>query len=108
MNLSENPELKKLIMQRLEELDWRAADLLRDAEERGYPINRSLFSKWKNGKKPALSDGNLIWIAERLGIKHHPPKFGNPIMRGGKIVYEIGKFDELEAIKRVNILFKKK
>jgi len=108
MNLADDLLLKELINQRLKELDWRAADLLRDAEERGYSINRSLFSKWRNDKKPALNDDSLIWIAERLGIKYHPPKFGDPVMRDGKIVYEIGKFNELEALKRLNILFKKK
>ena len=107
MNLSDNPKLKELIFNRLEELDWRAADLLRDAEERSYPINRSLFSKWKNGKKPALGDDNLIWIMERLGIKYNI-NFGSPVIKEGKLSYEVGKFNELESLKRINILFKKK
>jgi len=107
MSLSKNEHLRALIMQRLEELDWRAADLLRDAEERKHPINRSLFSKWRNRKKPSLGDNDLLWIMERLGIRYNL-NFGSPVIKEGKLSYEIGKFDELEALRRINILFKKK
>lgn len=106
MNLADNQHLKKLILDRMEEVGWRISDLLKDAEERGYPINRSMFSKWKHGKKGSLNDNNLIWIMERLGIKYNV-NFGSPVIRNGKLVYEIDKYNEVNALKRINLLFKK-
>lgn len=106
MNLSDNDYLREMILKRLTELDWKDAQLLRDAEERKHPINRSRFSRWKNKRKGSLNDDDLIWIMERLGIKYNV-NFGSPVIKGGKLSYEIDKFDELQAIKRINILFGK-
>jgi len=107
MNLSENPLLKKLILDRMTELDMKAGDLVKDASERKYEINPSRFSKWKAGKPGGLNDNNLIWIAERLGIQYNI-NFGAPKVINGKLVYEVGRYNELAALKRLNILFKKK
>jgi hypothetical protein len=106
MNLADNDYLREIILGRLKELDWKDAHLLRDAEERGYPINRSRYSRWKNGRKGSLNDDNLHWIMERLGIKYSV-NFGSPVVRGGKLVWVIDRYDELSALKRINILFKK-
>jgi len=106
MNLADNDLLRETILGRLKELDWKDAHLLRDAEERGYPINRSRYSRWKNARKGSLNDDNLIWIMERLGIKYSV-NFGSPVIREGKLVYDIGRYNEIEAIKRINLLFGK-
>lgn len=104
MNLSENEWLRDIILKRMDEVGLNIKGLLTDAEERGYPINRSTFSKWKHGKKHSLNDDNLIWIMERLGIKYNV-NFGSPVVRNGKLIYEVDKYNELSALTRINILF---
>lgn len=104
MKLADNPLVRELIMQRLHELDWKASDLLKDAYERGREISKERYSKWKGKKPGGLNDNDLIWIMERLGIQYNV-NFGKPVIRAGKLVYDIGKYDELQALKRVNLLF---
>lgn len=106
MNLADNDLIKKLIFDRLAELDMKVSDLIKDASERKYEINPSRFSKWKAGKTGGLNDNNLIWIMERLGIQYNI-NFGTPKVVNGKLVYKVERFNELQALKRLNVLFKK-
>ena len=41
---------------------------------------------------------------ERLGIKYNV-NFGSPVVRNGKLIYEVDKYNELSALTRINILF---
>jgi hypothetical protein len=106
MKLADNELLRELILKRLDELDWKDRDLLNDADERHYKIAASRFSKWRNKKKQSLSDTDLLWIMTRLGIQFNI-NFGKPVVRGGKLLYEVSKYDELKALKALNVMFKK-
>lgn len=106
MNLAENEQLKQIIFARLQELDMTHAELMKDASERGYELNRSRYSKWKKGQPGALNDENIIWIMERLGIAYNV-NFGVPTIKEGKLNWIIPKFEMLTALRRLNILFKK-
>lgn len=106
MNLSKDKELKTLIFSRMKEIGMKDTDLLNDADERGYFINKSQFSKWKNDKRGGINDHNVFWIMERLGIQYNV-NFGTPLIKNGKLIYEIQPYNEGQALKRLNILFKR-
>jgi hypothetical protein len=106
VKLSDNDYVKQLILTRLEELDMKDSELLNDAAERGYFINRSRLSKYRNGKPGSLNDEDVHWIMERLGIQYNV-NFGVPTINEGKLVYVVPKYDELKALKRLNLLFKR-
>lgn len=104
MKLVDNEFLRSQILKRLEELDWTDAELLKDIEERGYPIAQSRWSKYKSNSKGQITDDQLLFIATRLGIYVHI-NFGTPVLEEGKIKFEIKRFNEIEALLRLKKIF---
>lgn len=104
MKLADNNKLKKIVFDRLTEINMRPAELIKDAEERGMKINASSFSKYKKGEKGGLTDEQLLWVCCRLDIKINV-NFGEATLEGNNIKWVIPKFDELKAIKNINKFF---
>lgn len=106
MKLVENNKLKEIILERLEKLDMKPAELIKDANERGQNITPSAFSKYKQGKKGGITDDQALWISTRLNI---PIKLviGEQKIVGGKIINVLPPFNELEALKRLSKIFGK-
>lgn len=104
MKLAENSKLKELIFERLKEIDMSPAELIKDASERKMKITASSFSKYKLGKKGALTDTQILWVATRLNIPIHL-SFGTPHREGDKIKYKLTKYSEIAALTNLKKVF---
>lgn len=105
MNLVNDLQLKEEILKRIKELDFSYSEIVKDADERGMKIDPARLSKWVKGKKGGLTEEQLLWISTRLGI-FITLGIGDPIVNAeGKLVFKVGKYDELKAIQRLNKLF---
>lgn len=104
MKLAENSKLKALIFDRLAGIDMSPAELIKDASERGMKITASSFSKYKLGKKGALTDTQILWVATRLHIPIHL-EFGTPHHEGNKIKYKLTKYSEVAALTNLKKMF---
>lgn len=79
--------------------------VVKDAEERGLKITPETLSRYISGKKEKsnLSEVQITWLCIRYGIPIQLA-IGVPVIKDGKVVFEIPKYDEsrsLELIKRV-------
>jgi len=106
MRLVEDENLRKEVLKRLSEMQWRDADLIRDAEERGCKISASCWTKYKKNKSGQITDDVLFWICVRIGI-NVVLRFGEPVISGNKITWVIPKYDEIEALKRLKLIYGK-
>lgn len=104
MNLTKNNFLRTEILKRIEELDYTYSFIINDASERNMVIKPERLSKYVKGKDGGITEEQLIWIATRLGI-YINLNFGKPLFNKGKITYQITPYNEIEAIKRINLLF---
>jgi hypothetical protein len=104
MNLSQNEFLRNKIEERTKEIFGKHAKLIADAAERGMIIDPTRLSKYFKMKSGGLTDEQVLWIATRVGIQIHM-NFGTPIISDNKLKYEILKYDELAALKRLKKIF---
>lgn len=104
MKLVEDDYIREQILKRLHDLEMSDADLLRDVEERGMPINQSRWSKYKTNKKGQITDEQLLFIATRLGI-YISVCVGKPQIENGKIKFTVTPFNELEALTLLKKVF---
>lgn len=105
MNLANDSELREKIIGRMKELDINQAFIYKDAEERGFKIDPARLSKYLKGKKSGMTEEQVLWVATRLYI----PIFvgiGFPKIVSGKLTFEMAKYDEIEAVKMLNRIFK--
>lgn len=105
MKLVSDEYLRSLIFNRLKELEWKDGDLFRDAEQRGMTIDPARWSKYKKNKSGQITDEVLIWIATRLGIDISL-RYGKPVVKDNKIVWEVQKYDENECLKKLELIQK--
>ena len=107
MKLTDNAALRENILKRLKELDWKDSFLINDAKERGMIIEAARWSKYKKNKSGQITDETLLWIATRLGI-NISVRIGDPVVKDGKVTCEIGRYNELNILRRLKVVFPKK
>lgn len=104
--LSKNEELRSLIVQRIKEVFKYQRHLIKDAEERGMHITASRLNKYVKGHEGGINEEQILWIATRLGI-YINLGLGKPVLKEGKLQYEVTEFNETEALKRLAKIFNK-
>lgn len=88
------------LLKRWEQLELSAADIIRDADERGVKITKSNMSSYRKNQKN-MTQEQIIFLCLRYGV---PVLLtvGNPVIIQNKITgYEIPKYDEVECLKRL-------
>lgn len=105
MNLAHDDRLRELISKRMTEVFGTQASLIRDAGERKMVLSKTRLSKYFGNKEGGICDEQVLWIATRLGIFIHI-NFGNPVLKNGKLFYEVPKYDELASLQRIKQIFK--
>lgn len=85
---------------------FKAESVIKDATERGFKITASSLSRYIGGdtKTSSLSETQVIWLCFRYGI---PVQLavGKPIIKDGKVVFEIPAFNETESLKLLKLVF---
>lgn len=104
MNLAQNDKLRENISKRVGEIFETRANLIKDAGERGMPIDATRLSKYFKGKSGGLTDEQVLWVATRVGIEIHL-NFGTPVVENGKLKFQIESYDELMVLKRLKKIF---
>lgn len=107
-----NEQIRKELMKRWGELELRPTDIINDAYDRGVKISADRLSRYKNQSKdkvtgkgyPGLTEEIILWLAWRWYIPTQI-KIGIPIIKEGKVTYEIPKYDEKEALRLLKIVF---
>jgi len=107
MKLTDNDFLRKEVIKRLEEIDWKDSDLFTDAEERGMKIEPSRWSKYKKNKSGQITDDTLVWICIRIGIDI-AVRFGKPVFDGKEIKWTILPYSEIDCIRKLQQTYPKK
>lgn len=102
MNIVTNPEIREELIKRWKELDMKPAHVIKDAEERGIHITASRMSNYINGKiEGAVSQHHLHWLCTRYCV-YINFNLGKPKLVDGRLQFVISKYDELEALSRLN------
>lgn len=105
MMLSKNEDLRALIVSRLKEVFKYQRHLIKDAEERGMHLTASRLNKYLKGHEGGINEEQILWIATRLGI-YINLGLGKPILKDGKLQYEVTEFNEAEALAKLKKIFK--
>lgn len=103
--LSKNEELRSLIVKRLKEVFKYQRHLIKDAEERGMHLTASRLNKYVKGHEGGINEEQILWIATRLGI-YINLGLGKPVLKDGKLQYEVTEYDERESLKMLSKIFK--
>lgn len=104
MNLVQNQTIKNALFNRWKELELRAADVIKDAEERGMKITSQRLSRYKTGKgKEAISQSQLLWLCTRWGV-FVTFNIGEPVIDNSGVRYVIKPYDEAKCLKLLNKL----
>jgi hypothetical protein len=104
VNLTKNTFLRTEILKRIKELDYSYSDLIKDAAERGMDIKPERLSKYVKAKSGGITEEQLLWIATRLGIFINL-NFGKPVFEGGKLLYKITPYSEIECLRKLQQVF---
>lgn len=115
MNLTNDNELREMITARMAEVfnspnransnySGKQKAFIKDAESRGVIISNSRLSKYLSGVKGGLTEDQILWTATRLGIFINIG-YGKPVLKEGRLVYEVGAYNEAECLSRLNKIF---
>jgi hypothetical protein len=104
VNLTKNKKLREKILERIKELDYSQSFIIKDAEERNMVIKPERLSRYLNNKNGGLTEDQLLWVSTRLGIFINI-NFGNLIVDEGKAMFVIPKYNEIEILKRIRLIF---
>lgn len=111
--IKESSKLRTAIHQRLKELypsnrghGFVNSAVVKDAEERGIKITPETLSRYISGNKDkgSLSEAQIIWLAYRYYIPVQL-NIGIAKMVDGKVQFEIPKYNELEALRMLKLIF---
>lgn len=111
--IKDNKEVKESLLKRLQELypsntrsGFKAADVIKDASERNTKIVSEQISRYFSPKeqKNTLSEEQLIWLCTRYGIMLRVT-VGEPVVRDGKLYYEVPNFNEAKALQNLKLLY---
>jgi hypothetical protein len=100
--------IRKLLIERLSELNKSNSDVVKDARSRGREITNSSFGRFINhgNVKSTLSQEDVVWLCFRYGIEIQL-MVGSPKVIDGKITLTIPKYNEELCIKFADSLTKK-
>lgn len=112
--IKDSDTLKQALLTRLKDLyptnlgyGFKNSAVVKDALERGVKIEAGQLSRYfGKSKKNVLSEDQLIWLCFRFGIPIQL-SIGVPLIKEGKIVFEIPRFDEAKALKMLKLLYGK-
>lgn len=68
MKLADITKIRTAILSRMEELNLKPADVIREAGSRNMKITPSNFSKYKAGKPGSMTDTQVLWVCCYLAI----------------------------------------
>jgi hypothetical protein len=110
--VKDSERLKEELLKRLKELyptnvgyGFKNSMVIKDAKERGVKIESGNLSRYfGTSKKNGLSEEQLIWLAYRYGIMIQL-SIGTPIIKDGKISFEVGKFNEAKSLQILKLLY---
>jgi len=96
--IKESKGIHKCLLTRWNELGLKNAHIIKDAEERGMILTKSQMSNYRKEENfSGLTQVQVLWLCFRYGIKILLT-IGEPMIKKGKIVYEISAYNELECI----------
>lgn len=113
--IKESKEINSALLKRLKELypsnigfGFKNAVVVKDAAERGVKIDAGQLSRYFSPKrqKNTLSEEQIIWLCFRYGIFIRVT-VGEPVVREGKLYYEVPRFDEARALNNLKLLYGK-
>jgi hypothetical protein len=104
MNLVNDEQLRGEIVGRMNQLGYKQSFIIKDAEERKFKIDASRLSKYLKGKKSGMTEEQVLWLATRLNIDI-VMGIGIPTIKDGKITLQIAKYNEIDAIRKINNMF---
>lgn len=99
--------IHKFLLQRIEELKLKPADIIKDASVRNMKIESASLSKYlKHGNvKGGLSEEAIIWLCIRYGVPI-ALMVGSPKIEGGKITgTNLPAYNEEVALATLKIIF---
>lgn len=110
--VKDSDRLKEELLKRLKELyptnvgyGFKNSAVVKDALERGVKIEAGQLSRYfGKGKKNILSEDQIIWLSFRYGINIQLA-IGVPIVKDGKVYYEVSKFNEARALQTLKLLY---
>ncbi|CAK0771579.1 hypothetical protein CCP3SC1AL1_570006 [Gammaproteobacteria bacterium] len=105
MNLANDETLRTEIKSRITSVFKYQRHLIKDAQDRGMAISSSRLSKYLNSSQGGVTEEQILWIATRLGVFVNVG-YGKPVLKGGKLSYEITPYSEEEALHRLKLIFK--
>ena len=106
--IKSSSKIKDALLLRWKEQEVSQSFVAQDASERGMSgITVAAISRWKKDpeSKGSLNQLQVIWLSERWGIELELA-VGTPSKKD--VVYRVGRFNEVKALKRLNLLFPKK
>ena len=110
--VKDSDRLKEELLKMLKELyptnvgyGFKNSAVVTDALERGVKIEAGQLSRYfGKGKKNILSEDQIIWLSFRYGINIQLA-IGVPIVKDGKVYYEVSKFNEARALQTLKLLY---
>ncbi len=100
--------IRKLLVNRFEELKLRSTTITEDANKRGMKFTMAMLSKYLNHDNPegGLSDDGILWLCFRYGINVHL-LVGFPVVdkKTGDISLDVTPRDENWSLKKLNEFF---
>lgn len=104
--IKDSKQIHSFLLQRMSELKLKAADIVKDAEERGFKVDSSSLSRYlKSGNvKGSLSEEAIIWLCIRYGIDLMLLA-GTPKIVEGKLRIELPKYNEAVALAKLKVIF---
>ncbi len=108
--IKSNEKLRKAIIDRIESLGLNQRDVMRDAAEKGYKLPIDMLNRYltKGDTRGTLREEQIVWLATRYGV-YLQLKIGKPVITPpNKLSYEVGEYNEEEALRILNQLFPKK
>lgn len=110
--VKDSDRLKEELLKRLKELyptnvgyGFKNSAVVKDAQERGVKIEAGQLSRYfGKGKKNILSEDQIIWLSFRYGINIQLA-IGVPIVKDGKIVFEVPRFSEAKSLQILKLLY---
>lgn len=104
--IKDSSTIRESLIQRMQELNMKPSDLVKDAETLGRKIDNGALSKYVNhgNVKGALSEEDVVWIATRWGIDIQLVVGKIKIVQG-KLNIVLAPYKEEEAINKLKLIF---
>lgn len=99
-------KIRQALLSRFELLELKQADILRDAEERGMKISKSMLSRYiKNVDGVQITEEQIIWLCLRYDLPV-VVEVGVPELKNGLLHFKIPKkYNESRALRILQKVF---